>query len=323
MAGGTNPVDDFARTTLDTYIQETVQDQYFDRFNLLHLLESRVGFKRRTGGDNMTLVVNVDENDQGGSYQGLDVFSNQAVDTLRTAYFRFSKYQWPIVAEADQVLRNKGPAQVINLWMDKADRAMESMRKRINTDGFLDGTGNGGKNLDGMGIAVDSAGTYGAISRSTVTLWAANETAVGGGLTIEGATGMNRMFHDCSLGSGDASEVSALVGTQSIVESYEALMQDNIRYMSVGEGDASFGRISFKGHPFVWDRAAPTGVLWFLTPDTFDLVVHPERDWKTLKMRSPEDGTAEQDAYLAHILLWLQMICKEPRRNGKLTGITG
>jgi hypothetical protein len=322
MSGGISPVDDFARATLDEYVQSSVQDQYFDKFNLLGWLESRVGVTKRYGGDNLVVPINIDENDQGGSYQGLDIFANTMQESLRNAYFKYAKYQWPIAAEADQILRNKGRAGIIDLWMNKADLALESMRKRINADAFLDGTGNGGKNLDGLGIAVDSTGTYGTIARATITQWAANEAAVGGALALEGAVGMNHMFNEASLGSGDASEVGAIITTQAITEEYESLMAENIRYTSVQAGDASFGRLLYKGRPFIWDRAAPTGIMWFLTPDTFELVVHPDRNWRTLKMRSPEDGTAEQDAYLQHILLWIQLIGKEARRNGKLTGIT-
>ncbi len=322
MSGGISPVDDFAVATLDEYLSERVRDQYFDAFGLLNWIEQRVTPMRKRGGDNVVLPINTGENTRGGSYSGYDLFNNQPIDTLRNAYFNFAKYQWPIVAASEEILRNNGsPAQIINLWMEKGDLALRSLRKRLNTDAFSDGTGNGGKNLEGLALLVDSAGTYATINRSTVAQWAANETAVGGALAIGGSVGLVKMFNDCGLGSDDNASVDAIVSTQALQESYEALLAPEIRYAGASQGDGGFGRLMFKGRPWMWDRAATSGVIHFLTADTFGLLIHPERDFLTTPVQSPERGTANQDAQLAHLLVWINLVCQEPRRNGKLTGV--
>ena len=322
MSGGTNPVDDFARLTLDEYLQEKTQDQFFEAHNLLRWLEERVETQRRAGGDNLVININVDENDKGGSYSGLDLFNNDAKDTLETTYFKYSKYQWPIVATADEVLRNRGSSEKIaDLWIQKGDIAMESLNKRLNTDLFGDGTGNDNKNLEGLEIAIDSAGTYGLLDRSVTTVWQANEQAVGGGLAIPGASGMTNMLHDCSLGSGAENGIDLLITTQTQFEAYEAIIDTNIRYTSVESGDGGFKQLLFKGIPFMWDRAATSGVMYFMASSRFIYVVHPEREFIQTEVQNAENG-APRDGWESNLLVWLQLVNKEPRRSGKLTGLT-
>lgn len=323
MSGGINPADDFANATLDEYIEEKTRDQFFQDMVAIGALESRVGINRMHGGDNIAEILNLAENTRGGSYQGFDVFNHQPIETLKTAYYRFSKYQWPIVAGADEILRNRGSQnEIIDLWMTKADIAMRSMRHRLNKDCYTDGTGNNSKNLTGFAASVSSSGTYGQVSRTTFTQWQSVQTAVGGALQIVGSTGLIKLLHDTALGSESESMIDLLFATQAIVEEYEALLLPDVRYSGVsGVGDGSFRSIQFKGRDFRWDRDAAAGKVFAVASDTFKLCIHPERDFATTPIRDPMKGTADQDAYSSDILLWIQPICIEPRRNGVLTGV--
>lgn len=324
MSGGISPADDFANVTLDEYVERKTRDQFFQDFVLLGALESRVGTSRRHGGDNIDEILNIAENTRGGSYQGFDVFNHQPIETLKTAYYRWAKYQWPVVCGADEVLRNRGSDnEILDLWMTKADVALKSMRHRLNVDAYKDGTGNNSKNMVGLTAAISSSGTYGQISRTTFTNWQAIQTAVGGGLVVVGSTGLIKLFHDTALGSETEASIDLLFGTQAEVEEYEALLLPDVRYSGVGgAGDGSFRSIQFKGRDFKWDRDAPAGKLFAVASDTWRLLIHPDRDFVTTPIRDPMKGTADQDAFSADILTWIQPICIEPRRNGVMTGIS-
>lgn len=323
MAEEQTYTDDFAHLTMSEYIEETTRDQFFDKHTILGWMESKVQSKRLGGGASIVERINVDENDAGGSYAGTDVFSNSPRETLENAYYDFAQYEWPITATSQEVLRNRdSKAKHANLWMEKSDIAMKSLRKRLNTDAQLDGTGNGGKNMEGLALMVDSTTAYATLDRSVTTVWAAKETPVGGALVIDTPVGMLKMFNDISTGSGDDASVNVLLGTQHIVEEYEALLQGDQRYTgAMPAGDAGFGALSFKGKPFLWDRTSATGILYYLSNDTFRLLYEKSRDYFVTPIKSPENGTANSEVWLAHILLWLQLINIEPRRNGKLTGI--
>lgn len=323
MAGGTTFDDDFAVVTQDNYIRSRVTDNFFDEHGVFGWIESRVGLSRIKGGDNVLIPLNTAKNTGGGSYSGFDTFDNTPVETLANAVYNWKSYQKPVVATHEQISRNRSPEGKIDVWLSKVDVAMESLRDDLNQDVNSDGTGNSGKNILGLAILVDNAGTLGNIARSTNTFWQANETATGGGLVLDTSTGMIQMFNDCGLGTGARQTVDGIWTTQAIAQFYEALLLPDIRHASGGTGDGVFGNIAFRGVPVGWDRDVATGIMYFLSSSTFEAYVNPERDFVSTKIRSAMDGTLNQDAWISNILVRLEVTQAECRRNGKLTGITG
>lgn len=323
MSGGTTFDTDFASLTVDNFIRSTVTDQVFDEHGLLGWIERKVGVDRVAGGDNILIPVGTAEDTAGGSYSGFDVFDTTPSETITNAVYTWKHYQQPIVVSAREVLRNAGRTEgVINMWLAKSDVALKSLRSKLNADAFLDGTGNSGKNILGLGILVDSAGTVGGINRSTATYWQSNETAAGGSLAVDTSTGMLRVFTNCSTGSGDGSVPDALMTTQAVYEAYENLLAPDIRHTSGVVGEAAFSGLAFKGAPLMWDADCNTQTLYFLRSDALEAYVHPDRDFMTTKIAKADDGTLQQDAWVANILAWFELVIAEPRRTGKLTGVT-
>lgn len=323
MSGGTTFNTDFATTTMDHYISSKVKDQVFDEFGLLQWIERRVGFDRISGGDNILVPINTAENTNGGSYSGYDTFDTDPADTLTNAVYTWKSYQKPIVAQFREIARNKGREEgVIDMWLNKADIALRSLRGDLNSHAFAATVGNGGKNMQGIGLLVDSAGTVGGIDRSSATYWQANEAAVGGALAIDTANGMLRMYNNCSTGSGDSSTPNGIWTTQSIYEDYENLLAPDIRHTSRSMGDGTFSGLGFKGVPLAWDADCTSGIMYFLRAESFSAWIHPDRDFMTTEIARADNGTLHQDAWVAHILVWPELAINEPRRNGKLTGIS-
>lgn len=321
MAGGTTWNTDFASLTVDNYVRESVQDQVFTDHGLMRWIERSVGVDRIRGGDNILIPLGTAEDSNGGSYSGYDTFDTDPSDTLAVAFYNWKQYQQPIIANAKEVLRNRSEEGVIDMWMTKADVAMRSLRSKLNTHAFADGTGNSGKNILGLTILVDSAGTLGGLARSTATYWQANESAAGGVLAIDTSVGMLRLFNNCSTGSGDNSTPTMLVTTQSVYEDYEHLLSPDLRHTSRQTGDGTFSGLAFKGVPLMWDDDATSGVMYMLNAGSLLFYIHPDRDFKTTEIAKADNGTLMQDAWIAHILVWPEFIAAECRRNGKLTGI--
>ncbi len=86
------------------------------------------------------------------------------------------------------MLQNSGKEQIIDL-LDGRMRVSEArLLNRIGADIYLDGTGNGGKNITGLAAAVPDApgsGTYGGIDRGSWTFWRSQKYS---GVTDGGAT---------------------------------------------------------------------------------------------------------------------------------------
>ncbi len=124
---------------------------------------------------------------------------------------------------------NAGTAQAIDLLQFKWDQAKDSIRDQLAQDIFLAGTAGNAKGIVGLELAVDSAGTYANIVRSTNTWWSANETAVSGPLVLAGLNGMRRMYNSCAYGQATMTP-DLLITTQLEFEAYEALMDPYLRF---------------------------------------------------------------------------------------------
>lgn len=322
MSGGTSFTTDFESLTLDNYLQLQVQDQIFTEHNLLGWIE-RNGVDRVTGGDNILIPVGTAEDAAGGSYSGYDTFDTTPSETITNAVATWKQYQQPIVANFFEIARNaRTPEGKVNMWTAKADIALRSLRSKLNTHAFAASVGNSGKNIQGIGLLVDSAGTVEGINRTTATYWQANETAVSGALSIDTSTGMLRMFTSCSTGSGDSSSPTMIVTDRDEYEAYENILAPDIRFTSRSKGDGSFSDLSYKGVPLMWDSDCTAGVMFFLNGKTLKFYVHPDRNFKTTEIAKADNGTLNQDAWVSNILVYPELVILEPRRNGKLTGLT-
>jgi len=72
------------------------------------------------------------------------------------------------------MIQNSGKEAIIDLLDGRMAVAEAQIANRISGDLYLDGTGNAGKNLTGLGAAVPDSpatGTYGGIDRATWTFW--------------------------------------------------------------------------------------------------------------------------------------------------------
>ncbi len=323
MAGGTTWSSDFAALTVDHYLDKTVRDNIFTDHGLLRLIEERVGTDRIKGGDNILIPLGTSEDSNGGSYSGFDTFDTDPKDTVANAFFTWAQYQQPIVASGFEVERNKSTEGVVDMWLNKADVAMRSLRSKLNTDAFADGTGNGGKNILGLAILVDSSGTVGGIARGSNAYWSSQELASGGALAIDTAVGMLQLYNDCSTGSGDSGTPDVGMTTQTVHQAYENLLAPDIRHTSGGTGEGAFSGLTYKGMPLMWDSDATSQVMYMLNVSSFEFYVHPSRDFTTTELQTALNGALNQDAWMQHILVWPGFVVNESRRSGKITGVTG
>lgn len=323
MSGGTTFDSDFVSLTQDHYLRKTVTDQIFTDHSLLRLVEERVGTDRVKGGDNILVPLGTAEDSNGGSYAGFDTFDTDPVDTLTNAVYTWAQYQQPIIANAFEVERNRSTEGVVDMWLNKTDVALKSLRSKLNTNAFGDGTGNGGKDILGLTILVDSSGTVGGIARGSNAYWSSQEVAAGGALAIDTAVGMLQLYNDCSTGSGDGATPDVAMMTQTVHQAYENLLAPDIRHISGGIGEGAFSGLAYKGMPMMWDSDATSQVMYMLNISSFEFYIHPSRDFVTTELQTAMSGHLNQDAMMQHLLVWPGFVVAESRRSGKITGVTG
>jgi len=318
MPGNSN-YDVINTVTLEKYAEKTLRDNIFDSNAFFKLIKERRNVTL-DGGSKIVEPILFGRNGTAGSYSGYDALSNAPQGGISQAEFSWKQnYASVIISGLEDEVQNVGEAAVIKLLEAKMSQAEESLIRVMNQQLYADGTSNGGKDIVGLALAVDSAGTYGNINRTTETYWAAQEAAAGGSLAIEGSpVSMQRVFDLCSKGGGKQAPDLA-VTTRAVYEAYEQFFTPDRRYTDSKMAEYGFISLKFKGACDVtWDEDCTAQTLFFLNTKTFKFVSHPARNFKVAGPKYPTN----EDSKIWHILWAGALTCNEPRRNGKITGIT-
>jgi len=318
MPGNTNYATALLTSTFNKYISKQPADTIFNDLALYEYLNSKGSVKKRIdGGLKMLVPLLYGKNTGVQSYSGYDLLDVSPQEGITAAEYELKQYNIPIAISGREEELNAGEAQQFELLEAKWDQARMSLRDKLNSDAFLDGTGNAGKDITGLALMIDSAGTYGNIVRSTNSWWGAQETAVGGALTIDGSTGMRRMYNDCALGKGTMVP-DGILTTQTLFEKYESMMAPQLRYTVGGDANAVFqnDNLKFRAAQIMWDQECQSGVVYFLQSKVIEMRV--KRDMEVVPFQVP----VNQDAKIGHIRWMGELVCKNCRHLGKLTGAT-
>jgi len=141
--------------------------------NALLAVLKRKGLWRTYSGPRIRETLQIAKQDAQW-YSGYDFLANPPIELFNDAYFTPKMVAVPISITMEEILNNEGEAQrmeVMGSYMEAAERSLnDSMDAALHGDG----TGNGGKQLGGLGLAipiVTNSGTYGGISRADYAIW--------------------------------------------------------------------------------------------------------------------------------------------------------
>jgi hypothetical protein len=186
------------------------------------------------------------------------------------------------------------------------------MRESFNQMFFGDGTGNSGKDWNGLGNLVESGNTVGGINSSTYSYWQSKEENTSAALTL---AQMSTMYNNVSVGNDHP---DTLLTTQTLFEKYEALLQPNLRYTDTKTADAGFQNLLFKAAPVMYDVHCTAGVFYFLNSKYITLVGHSDKWFSQTEFIKPEDT----DARYALIMCYGNLTVRNRAKQGKLTAKT-
>lgn len=318
MPGNSNYSTDVLTTTFEVFLSKQPKDAIFQDLALLDVLDKRAKTKRK-GGIKLLEPLMYAKSSSGGSYSGWDTFDVAPQQGLTNAEFLWKYYYWSITINGQEEQENAGEGQMIDLLEAKWEQTKMSMVDAIGSDLFLDGTGNSSKKVTGLALAVDNAGTYGNIARSSNTWWQSQENGNAVALAVSGANGLRRMFNDCSYGKMKRTP-NLIVTTQEGFESYEALMDTNMRYSNTGEQNVGFARpnLMFRDAPMFWDDYCQDATLYMLNTDFLKWIVNSDRDMAPTPFKTPTN----QDGKVAQVLWAGNLTCSNCRHQGKFTALT-
>jgi len=312
FANGTN-YDALLSTTLANY-RDKLTDNVFTARPLTYWLSSRDRIRTETGGTKLVEQLIYGKNTTVGSYAGYDTISLAPQEGVTAAEYDWKQYAASIVISGIEEAKNNGEHAIINLLESKIMQAEESLREGFNVMFFGDGTGNSGKNWNGLGNIVEANVALGGIdpSISGNEYWKSYEDNTAGALTL---AQMATAYNTTSVGN-DHPDV--ILTTQGLYEKYESLLQLQLRYTDTKTADAGFQNLLFKGAPIMYDVHAPAGTMFFLNSKYLKLVGHTDKWFTQTEFVRPEN----QDARMALIMCYGNLVCSNRAKQGKLTGKT-
>jgi hypothetical protein len=266
------------------------------------------------GGTKIVEPLIYGQNDTVGSYSGFDTIALTPQTGISAAEYEWKQYAASISMSGIEEAKNNGEQEIINLLEAKIMQAEESLREGFNQMFFADGTGNGGKDWNGLANLVEATGSVGGIdpADSGNSFWASYEENTSTALTL---AQMSTAYNSVSVGN-DHPDV--LLTTQTLFEKYEALLLPVLRYTDSKTADAGFQNLLFKSAPVMYDVHCPSGVFFFLNSKYITLVGHSGKWFQQTEFIRPED----LDARYALIMCYGNMTLRNRAKQGKLTAKT-
>lgn len=312
MAGNAN-FDSLLATTLANY-RDQLTDNIFTARPLTFFLMDKGRIRMLDGGTKIVEPLIYGQNSTVASYSGYDTISLTAQEGISAAEYDWKQYAASIAISGIEEAKNNGEAAILNLLEAKVMQAEESMREGFNQMFFADGTGNSGKDWNGLGNLVEASGTVGGINRATAgnEFWRSYEENTAGALTL---AQMATAYNSVSVGNDHPDMV---LTTQTLFEKYESLLQPQLRYTDTKTADAGFQNLLFKAAPVTYDAHCTAGVVYFLNSKYLTLVGHSGKWFTQTEFVRPEN----LDAKYALIMCYGNLTTRNAKKQGKLTAKT-
>ena len=315
---------DLLSTTLAEYIP-TLYDQVFDVYPFLSWVNGSLGEKTRrkrksikkvvSGGESIVVELMYGKNTTAKPYAGAEPLDTSLQEGVTIARFDWKQYAATIGITGIDLRKNKGKHAVLNLAKTRTEQAEMSLRDIMNPHLLGDGTSYGGKSFTGTGALISATSTVGGVSVTAVPQWKSIIDSAGFSWAAQGRAKLRTMFNNLSYGN-DVPD--AIFTDQTTYESVEASMEDKERIGTKGALELGFDSLSYKGVLVTWDRDFTAGTMEFYNSAYMDFYVHEDADLKASKFVQPFG----QDILSANIILQANLIVKNRRMFGRLSGIT-
>lgn len=310
MPGNPN-FDALLSTTIANY-RDQLTDNVFTARPLTYHLMSNGRIRMLNGGTKIVEPLIYGQNSTVKSYSGYDTISLTPQDGISAAEYEWKQYAASIAISGIEEAKNNGEQEVINLLEAKIMQAEESLREGFNQMFFANGTGNGGKDWNGLGNLVESGNTVGGIDSATELWWKSYEENTATTLTL---AQMATAYNSVSVGNDHP---DMLLTTQTLFEKYESLLQPQLRYTDTKTADAGFQNLLFKAAPVTYDVHAPVGTMFFINSKYLTLVGHSGKWFENTPFVRPEN----MDARYALIMCYGNLTIRNRAKQGKLTAKT-
>jgi hypothetical protein len=330
-------------------VTSTVQTKYLP-FVVDTVLNSNVFFQRivrgskKWSGRKLEVPIKFAKNTTGQSFSGFDTFSTNATNNRVKMEFFPAFYQITCSLPGDELSVADTEDKVLDMMKLTIQSDTEDMADDLGTIIYADGTGNNSKDPLGLAALVDdgsAVSTIGGLSRSTYTTLQSTVTASSGTISL---AKIDTLWYAVTSGT---QKPTVGMTTETIFALYGQLLRPQERInkdvgimkgMNAGTG---FTGLNYNGIAILMDEKNTSGVFHFLNEDFLDFYALPFFGAKAISYKSQIKGNdydapiglgfswsdwiipSNAGAVIGHIYFGGQFVTNNPKRHGKLTGITG
>lgn len=311
-------VSDIVATTIESRSAK-LADNITKNNGLLTWIEAKGNTKTVSGGSVIFQELTFAENSNAGWYSGYDLLPVAASDVISAAQYNLKQAACAVVISGLEMLQNAGREQIIDLLDGRITVAEATMTNLIAAGIYSDGTGAGGKQIDGLDVAVPvnpATGVYGGIDRGTWQFWRSKTTSAG--LDKDTLTpAMNTMWASLVRGQ-DRPEL--IVMDTAMWGLYMETLQAQQRFTDAGSAKRGFSTVKFMDADVILDGGmggyATAKTAYFLNTKFLHWRPHAQRNLVPL---SPQKRHAiNQDAEVSLIAFAGNLTCSGAQFQGRL-----
>jgi hypothetical protein len=246
MAFANSAITDIIATTIQSRSGE-LADNLTQNNAILQRLNQKGNVRPFSGGNVILEELFYDDSatNNANSYSGYEVLNIAPDSPISAAQFKIAQYADSVTMSGLEMLQNSSKEAIIDLLDGRMQVSEARLLNRISGDLYGDGTGNGGKNLDGLGAAVasvPSSGTYGGINRAVWTFWQNQITT--------GATSANILASMTTAAIKQirgTDKADLIVAGNTMYQYYVGALQSIQRIAAEESGAAGFASLKFYG----------------------------------------------------------------------------
>lgn len=307
MASANPNYTDILSTTIESRSRK-IADNVTNNNALLKKLEMRGNIKTFSGGTKILQELSFAENSNGGWYSGYDILPVGVSDTLTAAEYEIRQAAVPVIISGLEQLQNAGRERMIDLMDARLSVAESTLANLIATGLYSDGTGAGGKQIEGLDAAVPvdpTAAPYGGIDGNAYDFWrnAVSDQTAANGLDATKIQGYwNGLWGQLVRGT-DRPDLIPVDAT--VWGAYMESLQAQQRFTGSEVGALGFPTIKYMDADVVLDGgiggACPAGTGFFLNTKYIHYRPHAARNMVPL---SPNRRYATNQDAEVQILAW-------------------
>lgn len=293
MAFANSAITDIIATTIQSRSGE-LADNLTNNNALLRRLKAKGNVRPFSGGNVILeeIMYNDTSTNNANSYSGYELINISPDSPISAAQFAITQYADAVTMSGLEGLQNSGKEQIIDLLDGRMKVSEARLLNRIAGDIYLDGTGNGGKNITGLAAAVPddpTTGTYGGISRSTWAFWKSSKySGVTDGGAAVSASNIQQYMTTLALRLVRGNDKTDLiVADGNYYGLYVNSLQAIQRVTSEDTAAGGFASLKFYGGGMAADvvmdggigAAATANHMWFLNTNYIFLRPHKDRNF--------------------------------------------